>query len=354
MAGLSGRERLFLALIALAAVLAGLAHYVDVPALLAFALAGVALAGLAWVVSFATEQVGQRFGPAVTGLMQSTLGNLPELFVVLFALGAGEVVVAQTSILGSIFANALLVLGLVIIVGARQSRDLVMHFGRRLPSDTATLLLVTSFVIVAVGVVLADEDPAARHVKAISAVAAVALLVLYLLWVIPYVRSDAAAGDQERERPVRVPFALAVGLLALGGVASAFVSDWFVAALRPSIDQLGISDAFAGLVIVAIAGNAVENATGVILAHKGQADLAISVVKNSVAQVAAFLFPVLVLASFLFATPLTFAIAPVYIGALFVTAIAVWQVTGDGEAAAFEGWALLAIYVILAAVTLYE
>jgi Ca2+:H+ antiporter len=132
------------------------------------------------------------------------------------------------------------------------------------------------------------------------------------------------------------------------------VSDWFIAALRPTIDQLGISDAFAGLVIVAIAGNAVENATGVILAAKGEADLAISVVKNSVAQIAAFLFPVLVLASLLFPTPLTFAIAPVYVGALLVTALAVWQVTGDGEAAAFEGWALIGIYVVLAALTLYE
>ena len=62
----------------------------------------------------------------------------------------------------------------------------------------------------------------------------------------------------------------------------------------------------------------------------------------------------LVLISLLFATHLTFAIQPVYIGALLLTALAVWQITGDGEAAAFEGWALTAIYVILAALTLYE
>jgi Ca2+:H+ antiporter len=107
-------------------------------------------------------------------------------------------------------------------------------------------------------------------------------------------------------------------------------------------------------VIVAIAGNAVENFTGLVLAHKGQADLAISVVKNSVAQIAAFLFPALVLVSLLFTTPLTFALAPLYIGALVLTALVVAQVTGDGEATAFEGWALVGIYVILAAFTLYE
>ncbi len=87
-----------------------------------FVLATLALAGLAWVVSFATEQLGERFGPGVTGMMQSTLGNLPELFVVIFALQKGELVVAQTAIVGSVFANALLVLGLVIVVGARRSR----------------------------------------------------------------------------------------------------------------------------------------------------------------------------------------------------------------------------------------
>ena len=140
----------------------------------------------------------------------------------------------------------------------------------------------------------------------------------------------------------------------MAGVGSAFVSDWFINALTPAIKLLGISPAFAGLVIVAIAGNAVENVTGLVLAAKGQSDLAISVVKNSVAQIAAFLFPLLVLVSLPFATPLTFAFAPIYIGALALMAISVWQVTGDGEAVAFEGWALIAIYVILATLTLYE
>src|SRR5438105_10914018 len=162
-----------IALIAGATVAAAVAHYAGARSLLTFVIATAALAGLAWIVSFSTEQVGERFGPAVTGLMQSTLGNLPELFVVLFALGAGETVVAQTSILGSIFANALLVLGLVIVVGARSSDTLCMRFSRRLPNDTSTLLLACSFVIVVVAISLASNDPASRHVKAISTIAAV-------------------------------------------------------------------------------------------------------------------------------------------------------------------------------------
>jgi Ca2+:H+ antiporter len=353
MGGLTRTERLVIAAVVAATALAGIAHYADWAALLAFALATVALAGLAHIVSLATEQVGERFGPAATGLLQSTLGNLPELFVVIFALRAGEVVVAQTSIVGSIFANALLVLGLVIVLGARSAPDGVMRFGARLPNDTATLLLVTSFIIVLVGLAHATHEPAARHEREISAIAAVCLLAVYLAWVIPYVRSDAAGEPRSRRAP-RVALGVSIALLAAGGAGAAFVSDWFVAALRPTIDQLGVSEAFAGLVVVALAGNAVENVAGLVLARKGEADLAISVVKNSVAQIAAFLYPVLVLVSLLFAHQLTFGLAPVLIGALLLTALSVWQITGDGEAVAFEGWALVAIYVILAAFTLYD
>ncbi|TMM00459.1 MAG: sodium:proton exchanger, partial [Actinobacteria bacterium] len=115
-----------------------------------------------------------------------------------------------------------------------------------------------------------------------------------------------------------------------------------------------ISKAFAGLVIVAIAGNAVENTAGIALAARGRPELAISVVKNSVAQIAAFLYPALVLVSLLTATTLTFALAPVYIGALFGTAVIMWQVTGDGEARVFEGAALVAAFLILATVAAFE
>ena len=339
-----------LVLVAGLAAAAGIVHYAGAPALLSFSIAALALAGLAWTVSFATEQVGERFGPAVTGVLQSTLGNLPEFFVVLFALSAGEVVVAQTSLIGSVLANALLVLGLALVAGSFRSDDKVMRFGRRLPNDTATLLLVAVFIIALVGVSVAVDDGAGRHVKAISVIGALCLLGVYLTWLVPYLRSD-----RERSRgESRLGFVQASALLLAAGIGAAFVSDWFVAALRPTIDRLGVSATFAGIVIVAIAGNAVENVVGVTLAWKRQPDLAISVIKNSVSQVAAFLFPLLVLCSLAFAQTLTFSIAPVFIVALLLTAIAVWQITGDGEGSIFEGVALIALYVILAAVTLYD
>ena len=362
MSGLTPTERAALTLIALFTALAGVSDYQQWAAVPRFAIATVALAGLAWVVSFATEQLGERFGPPVTGMLQSTLGNLPELFVVIFALQKGEIVVAQTAIVGSMLANALLVLGLVIVVGARRAPDHVMRFSKRLPRDTATLLQVTVFIIVLLGLSLAAHDPASHHVKAISAIGAVCLLVVYLTWAVPYLRSDTTpergdappAAPGEEPSPPRLSLGIALVLLFVAGAASAFVSDWFVNALAPAIKQLNISQSFAGLVIVAIAGNAVENTAGLVLAYKGRSNLAISVVKNSVAQIAAFLFPLLVLVSFALSTTLTFAIAPVYIGALALTALTLSQVTGDGEAVEFEGWALIALYVILATLTLYE
>jgi Ca2+:H+ antiporter len=351
MTALTRPERAALAAVATLTALAGVARYSGWAALLAFVLATVALGGLAWIVAFGTEQLGEHFGSGVAGLLQATLGNLPELFVVLFALNAGEVTVAQTALVGSVFANGLLVLGLVIVVGARQAPDGVMRFRQRLPRDTATLMLLTSFIIVLVGLSFGSGDRASHHIKTISTIAAALLLVVYLTWVVPYAREDARPHADARPRLSR---AVALGLLAAAAVGSAFVSDWFVHGLEPAIHQLNISRAFAGLVIVAIAGNAVEHLSGIVLAARGRSDLAISVVKNSVVQIAAFLFPLLVIASLAFTKPLTFSLAPVFTGALALTAIAMWQITDDGEGRAYEGWALVATYAILATITLYE
>jgi len=400
LSALGRTDRIVLAGVGVFTLLAGIARYGGWGSILAFVLATVALAGLAHVVAVGVESVGELLGAGIAGFMQATLGNLPELFLVVFALRQGEAVVAQSTVIGSIFSNALLVLGIVIVVGSRRATDGVMRFGHRLANDTATLLIAATFIIVIVGLSLETHDPASSHVNTVSTVAAIGLLVVYLFWVVPYIRSSNPPGD-EPGPPVRedgpggprvtrpepdagsgvllaeapptvaahpspdpstavddghphLPLKVGIVLLAIGGVGAAFVSDWFVTALAPTVDQLGISRAFAGLVIAAIAGNAVENITAVILASKGQADLAVSVVKNSVGQMAAFMWPALVLISLPLATKLTFALHPVYIGALLVTALAMWQITGDGEAVAFEGLALIAIYLTLAGITLYE
>jgi len=337
------------------AIVGGVLHFTDADPVVTFVVCGIALGGVAWTIGIATESVGAKFGPAVTGALQSTLGNLPELFIVLFALSAGELVVAQFSILGSLFANALLVLGLTVAAGSTRQADGTMSFGVRLPNDTATLMLLAVFLISILG--LSDQvgDSASHHQVEISVVGAICLLIVYAAWLVGYLRSDRTSEAALVEpKHGALPFQAAIVLLAVAGVAAAFVSDWFVHALDPAVEAIGISKAFTGLVIVAIAGNAVENVVAVQLAWKGQNDLAISVVKNSVAQIACFLWPVLVILSLFFAERLTFVVEPVYLGALALTAIALWQVTGDGEAVLFEGLALVSLYVVLATLVWFE
>ena len=342
---------------AVAATLGAL-HYTNANAVLQFVVGIVALALLAWTVGIGTEVVGARFGAAVTGVLQSTLGNLPELFIVIFALRAGEIVVAQTSILGSLLANALLVLGLAIIAGAWRSNDGVMRFHRRLPNDTTMLLMLVVFIIAIISTSISLGDRAADNAETISVVGAILVLCVYGAWLANYLRADAGEEPaiEGHEAP---PIAFGAGLmvLALAGVAAAFVSEWFVDVIDPATQELGISKAFTGLVIVAIAGNAVENVVGIQLAWKRRYDLAISVVKNSVAQIAAFLYPALVLISLLFSQRLTFGLPNtglVLVVALVFAALAIWQITGDGEAAPYEGLALVATYAVLATVVWFE
>jgi Ca2+:H+ antiporter len=358
LAGMTRTERLLLTIAVALTVAAAICQFAGAPGLVRFVVSACALAAVAWVIGFCTESVGAHYGPGVTGVMQSTLGNAPEFFVVLFAIAGGQIVVAETAIFGSIFSNALLILGITIIVGARAAPDGVMRFGHRLPNDTATLLMMAVFIITLIGLSGFAGDRASHHQLAVSVVGAICLLIVYAAWLQAYLRHDLRTHTPASELPhpeaARVSLRTAVVLLGLAGVAAAFVSDWFVSAIDPAVTALHLNKAFVGLVVVAIASNAVENVVGIQLAAKRKNELALSVIKNSIAQIAVFLYPLLVLLSLLFATHLTFAVSGILIGGLALTAICVWQITGDGEAAAFEGWALVGLYVILATLFFFE
>jgi Ca2+:H+ antiporter len=138
-------------------------------------------------------------------------------------------------------------------------------------------------------------------------------------------------------------------VLASAGVAAAFVSDWFVSALRPATETLGMSEAFAGLVVVAIAGNAVENVVGVQLALRNRAEFAVSVIVNSSLQIALFLTPVLVFVSLFFATTLTLAFPTLLAIVLLMAAAIAALVVYDGESTWEEGAILVGLYVVIAA-----
>ena len=213
-----------------------------------------------------------------------------------------------------------------------------MRFSARLPNDTATLLLLSGFIIVLVGLSANTHDQASDDIVTISAIASVLVLIVYGVWVCGYLRSERARGRRRSRREGGPPLhGVDRAARRRGPRRRRSCRSGSSTRCGPTIDAIGVSAQFAGLVVVAIAGNAVEHAVGVVLAAKGQADLAISVVKNSVAQVAAFLAPALVLVSLLFPDPSRSTSRRSTSPRFLLTVIAVWQVTGDGEACGVRG-----------------
>jgi Ca2+:H+ antiporter len=335
-------------LVAIAA--AAVAHYGGWNSVLAFVVSAAAVCLLASLVGRSVEQLGDRFGPGATGVLQSALGNLPELFICIFALRAGLNEVVRAALIGSILANLLLVLGLSFLVGGLRHGTQKLGSERARTILTLMLLSVTAMAIPSVAHWV--HAPVESHEKTFSVIVSVVLLILFALSLPFSLRKEAGAGrgDEAHEEQPRWPVALAVGLLAVAGAASAFVSDWFVVALEPAMEALNISQAFAGLVIVAIAGNAIENVVGVQLAARGQSEYAFSVVLNSPLQISLVLAPVLVLVSVLFGFgALTLVFAPMLIISLMLAVILTALIAFDGESTWLEGATLIALYCVIAA-----
>ena len=335
---------------ALLTVLAGAADYGDWGAVLAFVISGAAVCLLASVVGRSVDQLGDRFGPGATGVLQSALGNLPELFICIFSLKAGLVDVVRAALVGSILANLLLVLGLAFVVGGLR------HGTQRLGSERARTVVVLMLLSVSAMAIpsLAHwlHTPADPHEKAFSMIVSVLLLVLFAL-TLPFSLRRSASDDvgptEESREVTRWPIGLAVGLLAAAGVAAAFVSDWFVNALQPAMDSLSINETFAGLVVVAIAGNAIENVVGVQLAAADKSAYAFSVILNSPVQIALVLAPLLVLISQVFGlASLTLVFSPMLVVVLLLSVVLAAFIAFDGESTWIEGASLIVLYAIVA------
>ncbi|HET8626540.1 MAG TPA: calcium/proton exchanger [Thermomicrobiales bacterium] len=319
-------------------------------AVLTFVVAAVALATLAALVGQATEQLGNRLGPGATGVLQSGLGNLPELFVSIFALRAGLVEVVQSALIGSILGNSLLVLGLAFLLGGL--RHGTQRFDSRAPRAIANLTLLAVAALAMPTLARGLHTPAAEHAEALSIACAVVLLVIFLASIPVSLQGgpEAVSTSSGEAGEALWPLWLAAVILAIAGVGAAFVSDWFVEAIQPAIAALHLSQAFTGLVVVAIAGNAVENVVGVQLAARNKPDYAVSVILNSSLQVALGLTPVLVLLSLVIGgAHLTLVLPGLLVAALGLTAILSAIVVYDSESTWLEGATLIGLYGIIAA-----
>ena len=363
---------------AVAFAITAVAQGAGLPPLVRFGLAVIALAGGAVAVGEATERLSERLQPAATGVVQSVLGNLPELFLAIFALRAGLPQVVAAALVGSVLGNALFVLGLALLIGGFRHGSLSF-------SGSANRLYATELLlgVAALAVPFLATRPGAPdfgHDEELSAFVSVVLLIVFAISVPISLRvagtsPGAKPGSKEIDEAVaaeavdgpaahgvdrpswsaaprheRAPLAPTLVLLAISAGSAAFVADWFVAALDPAMAAVGMSEAFAGLIVVALAGNAVENLAGVTAAWKRRADLALSLILNSALQVVLFLTPVIVLLSFVLApVPLTLIVSPLLLTTLFVGVLLVFAIVVDGEANALEGAMLIGLYLIIGA-----
>ena len=360
---LTRRDRIMITITVVAAVIAGLLHFAHLNALLAFAVSALALATLASLVGRSVEALGDRLGPNATGILQTALGNLPELFVILFALKAGLYGVVKATIVGSILSNALLVLGLAFVVGGLK------HGRQRFAADDVRTLglmcTLAVFILAVPSLTAAIHTPAASHERALSVAVSIVMLVLFALSLPATLgnrdrdpsRSSSpivASADSAKAASVATahgewPLAMAIGMLAVAGVGAALVSEWFVAALEPAMKAAGINEVFAGLVIVAIAGNAVENFVGIQLAAKNQMDYAVQVILQSPVQIALTIAPIVCLAAVWLGQPgFDLVFSPLLLASLIMSALVAVLVTFDGESNWFEGTVLCALYVAIA------
>jgi Ca2+:H+ antiporter len=333
------------------------ANLLGLPPIVRFVVAVVALAGGAVAVGEATERLSQRMSPAATGIVQSVLGNLPELFLAIFALQVGLNQVVIAALVGSVLGNALFVLGLATLIGGLRHGTL--KFSAAANRLYATELLLGIAALTVPFLATQPGAPDFGHAEELSAFVSIVVLVLFVVSVpislklssgAPAAKPHVPSDDDDATPEVQHSLRSTLLLLAVSAVSAAFVADWFVEALEPAMATIGMSESFAGLIVVALASNAVENLAGVTSAARGKGDLSMSLILNSALQIVLFLTPVIVLLSFFVApVPLTLIISPLLLGTLAVSVLLVIFIVTDGEANAFEGAMLLGLYVIIAA-----
>jgi Ca2+:H+ antiporter len=343
------KEKIVTVLAIVVTLAAAVLHYAHANEVLSFIITAAALALLAMIVGDATEQLGSRMGPGATGILQSALGNLPELFVCIFALRAGLATVVQAALIGSILGNSVLVLGLALFFGGLKNGT--QRFNSEPPKMIATLMMLATAALVVPTLAHELHTPADPHINSLDTFLSIVLLVLLAASTYFAMKGDPSISAHAEEKGEAAwPLSLTLIMLGAAGLGAAFVSDWFVDALQPAMATLGISEAFAGLVVVAVAGNAIENLIGIQLAWRNQADYAVSVILNSSLQIALGLFPVLVLLSFVLGgAVLSFVLSPLLLAALLLAVIVSAFVIYDGESIWLEGLALVGLYSIIAA-----
>ncbi|MCW8277738.1 calcium/proton exchanger [Pseudomonas sp. PCH199] len=321
--------------------------------LLVFLAASLAIIPLAGWLGKATEQLAERSGEGVGGLLNATFGNATELIIALSAMRAGLYDVVKASIAGSIVGNILLVLGAAMLAGGLRHQE--QHYNATAARSQATLLTLAAIALVipaAYNAVIAVRAP--HGLQALSLYISLVLLLVYGLFLVYSLvthksRFSGDPGVQHDSHPLP-PWSIGKALLVLTIATGliAWISEILVATIEPSARQLGLSNLFVGVFVVAILGNAAEHATAITAAMKNRMDLALAVAIGSSVQVALFVAPILVLASyFISAVPMDLAFSNGLVLSMLLAVLITGQVAGDGRSDWLKGVQLLAVYLIL-------
>jgi Ca2+:H+ antiporter len=318
--------------------------------LLVFVTSALAILPLAGWMGRATEQLAEHFGEGVGGFLNATFGNAAELIIALAALRAGLHDVVKASIAGSIIGNILLVLGAAMLAGGMRYPE--QHFNAVGARSQATMLTLAAIRLIAPAAFRSVSGTTTAGVDHLSVAIAMVLLLAYALslaYSLVTHRALFTGSHPPEESAGRTSIGRAVAILAAATAAIAWMSEIMVGAIEPTAHALGLSNVFVGVFLVAILGNAAEHATAVTAAMKDRMDLALSVAIGSSVQVALFVAPVLVFASFVLGpNPMDLAFPPGLVLTVLLAALITGQVAGDGRSDWLEGAQLLAVYLILA------
>jgi Ca2+:H+ antiporter len=339
--GFSRRDSLAFGIVAALAVVALALRAVDASPVAIFITAGIAVAGLAYVLGEATEQAGESSSPRLAALLNATFGNAPELIIVILTINAGLISVAKASIIGSVLGNILLILGLSLIAGGLRHGH--MTFAKR-PAGVNASMLTLAVVLVALPTAFAEiGHTSAGEEKIVSYGAAVLMLVVYVAY--PY-HSLSQPQEDQGEGHARWSKRAALIVLAVSAVATGVLSEVLVKAIEPTIHDTGISETFVGLIIVPALGNIAEHLSAVRIAWRGNMDFSMGIVFNSGLQVALFITAAAVLAGIVLGHDVTIVFPPLELAVLGAAAVMAAFVTADGEATWIEGLELVAIYIL--------
>ena len=326
-----------------------------------FGAAALAVIPCAAVMGEATEAIAARTGPGIGGLLNVTFGNAPELIIAFFALLEGLQEVVKASIVGSIIGNILLVMGAAMVVGGwtRQkqtfSQTAANAQSAMLTLALAALIFPAIFQLIHGGGLPAvgeERVDFGSDLEQLSLGVAIVLLLSYAAGLWFSLKTHRSVfnpfGEEQDEEAHHWPVRRAAIYLAVAAVAVGLMSEILVGSISEASEEIGLSEFFVGVFVVAIVGNAAEHWVAVLVAAKDKMDLAVNIAVGSSAQIALFVAPVLVLLSFVVGPdPMALVFNGYELGALLFAVLIANLVTQDGESNWFEGVQLLALYAVL-------